>query len=205
MEIDGEPKLTIITPNLDFTIFEKNKSHIASFQIPTPIPLLQKLANDAETQYTTLNNTETNPKCKTYYFYCYFKAFLIAAAKNDEIYDLSQSEAIKKITQTPVEIHFLARIITFFNINNQTLISLPEIQDKYKSTFYPQAQQIIYEKFKIIFKKPNKLDTSLLFNPTHPKTTTIQTSFTDNTVTKTLIEQPTSSKKSYAKITSQSF
>ena len=62
MEIDGETKPTIIKPTLDFTIFEKEQKHQASFNIPTPISTINKLASDTEKQYMNLNSIETNPK-----------------------------------------------------------------------------------------------------------------------------------------------
>ncbi|CAG8831268.1 1543_t:CDS:1, partial [Gigaspora margarita] len=41
-------------------------------------------------EFMKLNNTETKNKHKAYYFYKYFKAYLTAAAKNDEIIQLSE-------------------------------------------------------------------------------------------------------------------
>ena len=86
-----------------------------------------------------LNSVETNSKYWIYYFYCFFKTFLKAAAENDGIYELSENDAIKKVIEKPINIYFLAWILTYFNISYQNLISLPKIYTKYKSTFYSQA------------------------------------------------------------------
>ena len=54
--------------------------------------------------------------------------------------------------------------MTYYYISHQPLISLSQIHSKYKTTFYPQVQQIIHDKFKINFKQPNTIKQSLLFN-----------------------------------------
>ena len=149
-----------------------------------------------------LNSVETNPKHRTYYFYCFFKAFLQVAAENDSISDLSEYEAIKKVTEKPINTHFLARILTYYNISHQNLISIPEILAKYKSTFYPQAQQIIHEKFKISFKKPNKIHFSIL-SCTRPKVQ--QQQLNNNLTDKTIESTPSSPKTSHTQIPSSSF
>ena len=62
IEIDGETKPIIIKPTLDFTIFEKEQKHQASFNILTPILTINELASNIEKQYMNLNSVETNPK-----------------------------------------------------------------------------------------------------------------------------------------------
>ena len=76
-------------PTLDFSIFYKDNEHSASFKIPTPIKSLCELAISTEKQFMEINKTDHNINYQTYYFYEYFKAFLQAAAQNDEIFNLS--------------------------------------------------------------------------------------------------------------------
>jgi hypothetical protein len=201
MQIDEETKVKIIQPTLDLTIFDKDKTNQASFNIPTPIPLLNKLADEAEKQYISLNQSETNPKRRTYYFYYYFRAFLLAAATNDGIQNLSENEAIKTIIQNPINTHFLARIITYFNISNKKLINLSEIRLKYKTTFYPQAQQIILDTFKIKFTQPKSTSHSLFFNNTKTSKTLLSSELDDNLTENTIESTSNSPKLSYAEAT----
>jgi hypothetical protein len=152
-------------PDLDFSIFAKDQKHHATFQNITPLPLFHKLADEAETYFSDNNNTVENPKRRSFYFYSYFRAFLRAAAENDEINNLNEHQAINKITTKPVNTHFLARVITYFYILKQPMISIPEILEAYKTTIYPQAQKILQEKFKIKFQSFKKLKDDLFFNP----------------------------------------
>jgi hypothetical protein len=80
MDIDDNNKTPIIQPNLDYSIFQIGQPNAASFSTPTPTPFLNELATKAEQEYISLNKSEPNQKRQTYFFYCYFKAFLTAAA-----------------------------------------------------------------------------------------------------------------------------
>ncbi|CAG8855967.1 19878_t:CDS:1, partial [Gigaspora margarita] len=60
----------------------------ASFQNTIPTNLLHKLSCNTEQEFIKLNNAKTKNKHKAYYFYKYFKVYLTAAAKNDEIIQL---------------------------------------------------------------------------------------------------------------------
>ncbi|CAG8816649.1 21122_t:CDS:2, partial [Cetraspora pellucida] len=106
-------------PTLDFSIFYKDNEHPASFKILTSIKFLHELADSAEKQFIEINKTDHNINYQTYYFYEYFKAFFQAAAQNDEIFNLNYDQAIKKATTQITNIHFLARIITYFEILKQ--------------------------------------------------------------------------------------
>jgi hypothetical protein len=112
-----------------------------------------------------INKTDHNINRQTYYFYEYFKAFLQAAAQNDEIFNLSYDQAIKKATTQITDIHFLARIITYFEILKQsgTNLSISFIQKKYNEDYYPQAESLIIKEFKYI--TPKKINDFDLFKP----------------------------------------
>ncbi|CAG8577577.1 8012_t:CDS:1, partial [Gigaspora rosea] len=69
-------------PTLDFSIFDKDNNHIATFQNITFTNLFYKLSNDTKEEFIKLiNNTETKNKCKVYYFDRNFKEYLITATK----------------------------------------------------------------------------------------------------------------------------
>ncbi|CAG8819124.1 8917_t:CDS:1, partial [Gigaspora rosea] len=59
-------------------------------------------------EFMKLNNTETKNKRKAYYFYRYFKAFFIAATKNNEIIYLNKDQAIQKLISTSINTYYLA-------------------------------------------------------------------------------------------------
>ena len=62
IEIDDETKPTIIQPTFNFLIFRKDQKYQATFNIPTPISTINRLANNTKKQYMNLNSVETNTK-----------------------------------------------------------------------------------------------------------------------------------------------
>jgi hypothetical protein len=157
-----------IHPDLDYSIFNLNNKYSATFKNPTPTDLFRKLASEAEAQFISANNTDTNPKRSNYYFYCYFKAYLQAAAENDGIKNCSQYQAIQKITSNLVDTHFLARVLTYFFIleNNQILFS--QIRHEYNTKLFPQAEEILFGKFQINFSSLELIQDTTLFDETTP-------------------------------------
>jgi hypothetical protein len=153
---------------MDFTIFEKDNKYAATFQNPTPTDVLHKLATEAELQTTKLNNVETNSKRQGYFFYCFYKAYLQAAAANDNISNLKLDEAIQLITTDPVNTHFLARVLTYYHIKENEKITLSNIRQIYNNIFYPQADKILATKFNINFTSPTSINILTLFNETTP-------------------------------------
>ncbi|CAG8835656.1 1926_t:CDS:1, partial [Cetraspora pellucida] len=59
--------------------------------------------------------------------------------QNDEIFNLSYDQAIKKATTQITDIYFLVRIITYFEILKQssTNLSISFIWKKYNEDYYP--------------------------------------------------------------------
>ncbi|CAG8595769.1 13036_t:CDS:2, partial [Gigaspora rosea] len=94
-------------------LFDKDNKHTATFQNTTSTNLFHKLSNDTEEEFMKLNNTETKNKYKAYYFYRYFKAYLTAATKNDEIIHLNKHQAIQKLTSTPINTYHHAPKFTY--------------------------------------------------------------------------------------------
>jgi len=139
---------------LDFSIFDKDQSNTATFNKPTPITFLCQLATKTEKEFIELNKTETNQARESYYFYSFFKAYLSAAATNDQINNHHPHQIIDKITSKPISTEYLARVLTYFYIlkNDQLPISL--IRKSYNKRFYPEAQQILHSKFNIKFNSP---------------------------------------------------
>ncbi|CAG8841105.1 15480_t:CDS:1, partial [Gigaspora margarita] len=115
-------------------------------------------------EFMKLNNTETKSKCKAYYFYKYFKVYLTAATKNDEIIQLSEQQTIQKLTSTPINTYHLAHAITYYYIMKQKKFTYYQILQYYKSNTLPKAEKIIKNKFQINFTIPQILDTTLFFN-----------------------------------------
>ncbi|CAG8846608.1 40719_t:CDS:1, partial [Gigaspora margarita] len=106
-------------PTLDFSIFDKDNKHKATFQNTTPTNLFHKLSNDTKKEFMKLNNTETKNKHKAYYFYRYFKAYLTAVAKNDEFIHLNKYQAIQKLISTSINTYYLAHAIIYYFIMKQ--------------------------------------------------------------------------------------
>src|SRR6185437_6401336 len=96
-----------------------------------------------------LNNTKTKNKRKAYYFYKYFKAYLTAATKNNEIIHLNKDQAIQKLTSTPINTYYLARAITYYFIIKQEKFTYSQILQYYKLNAFPEAEKIIKDKFQI--------------------------------------------------------
>jgi hypothetical protein len=150
-------------PELDFTIFQKGKTHTATFKKATPTDLFKELAEVAETKFVEINKVVTNKKRYTFFFYQYFKAFLEAAALNDEITNLSLDQATRKIITKSTDIHFLARIISYFDIIQQPKISVLEIRKNYKISYYPQAEKLFILKYN--FQTPPAIKEDIFFKP----------------------------------------
>jgi hypothetical protein len=153
-----------IYPPFNHSIFDKNQTHYASFSKSTPLNFLRSLANEQETKFCELNSVTTNTKRTNFFFYTIFKIYQQAAATNDGILDLEQNQAIDKIAQTPVDTHFLARVITHYQIQQNLKITIPKILELYKTRIFPQAEKILTEKFRINFENPIQLQDSLFFD-----------------------------------------
>ena len=54
--------------------------------------------------------------------------------------------------------------MTYFHILKEDKPSIASIQDAYNKKFYPEAQKILFDKFKVQFKKPSIK--SIFYNPT---------------------------------------
>jgi hypothetical protein len=161
------PKPKYHHPTLNFSIFDREAQHAATFQKRTPIFLFRQLATETEQQFLELNNLnkeETNQARLSFYFYNFFNAYNKAAAINDQIDNLSLHSTIEKITAKPIDTDFLARVMTYFHILKEDKPSIASIQDAYNKKFYPEAQKILFDKFKVQFKKPSIK--SIFYNPT---------------------------------------
>ncbi|CAG8854120.1 12404_t:CDS:1, partial [Gigaspora margarita] len=90
--------------------------------------------------------------------------YLTAAAKNDEIIQLSEQQAIQKLISTPINTYYLACAITYYYIIKQEKFIYSQILQYYKSTALPKAEKIIKNKFQINFTTSQILDTTLFFN-----------------------------------------
>ena len=154
---------TTIPINLDFTIFNSENQYPATFKKAFPIQTLNTLAAEADQKFAKNNNLEINPKRTTYYFYSYFKAYINAAATNDNISTLKLEEALEKTISPSTNPHTLARIILYYDIQNwSTKFSISQIQQDYELKHYIEAEKFIIKHYKINI--PSSLDDSLFFS-----------------------------------------
>jgi hypothetical protein len=159
---DNETRVKWVQPTLDFSIFKQNNEYEATFATPTPTAILQELANQAEQKFTETNETPTNIKRKTFYFYTYLKAYLQNAAINNGISNLNLDQALKKAITKSSDAFFLARIISYFDTLNKNNISINEIRKNFNETHLPLAEQFITEHFK--FTTPLQVEDNLFLN-----------------------------------------
>ena len=121
------------------------------------------MAAEADQKFAKNNNLEINPKWTTYYFYSYFKAYINAAATNDNISTLKLEEALEKTISPSTNPHTLARIILYYDIQNRpTKFSISQIQQDYELKHYIEAEKFIIKHYKINI--PSSLDDSLFFS-----------------------------------------
>jgi hypothetical protein len=149
---------------INLSLFNKDQPKQASFQQPTPLQLFNTLATEHDEKLSRTNHTEPNTKRKNFLFYQIFKCFLKIAAENDEINNLTLAEAKDKLTPKPINTHHLARVIAYYSIKQTPTISIPEILDQYKTTFFPEAEQFLNNKFSIKFDNLVHLEELALFN-----------------------------------------
>ena len=162
------PISNYIYPTLNFSTFSSTSSYPASFNILFPFKQLYNLANEAETKFNNLNNTQTNPKRISFFFYTYFKSYIKLAANNDGITDLNLNEALQKYTPTPINPQILSRIIAYYDIIYLTKPTITQLKYNLNHSYITQAEQFIIKKFKI--NKPNIPNNLFISNIT---TTTI--------------------------------
>ena len=89
-EIDF-PQLT-----LDYTVFDTNAEHEATFSKPIPTNLLNKLANNEENEYTNNNLTLFSTKHHNGFFYQLLTLYQHKAIANLQINNLIKELAIEK-------------------------------------------------------------------------------------------------------------
>jgi hypothetical protein len=187
---------SFIEPKLDESIFyDKDNAHYATFQKLTPINQFHKLAAEAEQYFTKKNDVPTSKPRQGYYFYEYFKLYQLAAANNDNITDLTQEQAIEQLTKNPIDTDYLARVLTYYYASKKTKFTIAELRKIYNTTFYPQAQKILNEKFKIKFSLLTHLEPSTLFKTT----TSTPKQDVPNTSEDTIMENSNDS-SSYSKV-----
>jgi len=147
-----------IYPYLDFLIFQQNQPLAATFTKPFPLKSFKQLAHTAEQKFIQLNNTITNPKRETFFYYTYFKYFLNIAIKNDNITNINLKNALQNTFSKTTDPHTLAKIIAYFDIIQFSNIQISQIKLKYYQFYLLQAIQYITKKLQI-----PKISTNLFF------------------------------------------
>jgi len=160
--LSSSPKQSIIHPTLDYLIFEKNGTCFATFSKPFPAQTFSDLANEADNFYKLKNNAEPNIKRNTFYFYSYFNEYLKAAAKNDNIYNLSYDESLHKLLNQTTDPAFIGRVISYFEILKNPKQTFAQIRTQFTKNHLPHAEQLIINHYNII--KPN-FTNALFYNP----------------------------------------
>jgi hypothetical protein len=138
-------------PNFDFSIFHIDAEHEATFKTKIPTQLLDNLADTAEDNFCKLNLTKTNPKRRNYYFYKYLTAYHQTVAQNILINRMTKDKAIEHITTKLIDMHFLARVIIYFDIILNKTPTYCQITEYYKNNAYPEAEKILTSKFNLTF------------------------------------------------------
>jgi hypothetical protein len=151
------------TPQLqiDTEIFNKNSKHEATFTKPIPTILLDSLADNAEQEFCTNNLTLPSKKRRNGFFYQYLTAYQHKAAENLNIHNLNKDQAINNIITDIVNTDFLARVITYFDLNKTLQTSYTDTVKYYKETAYPEAEKILALKFNLKFQTPLSIEDSL--------------------------------------------
>ncbi|CAG8461327.1 32426_t:CDS:2 [Gigaspora margarita] len=114
--------------------FNLNQPNTATFTKPIPIPQLKELA------------TKTAKK-----------------STNDGIQDLNLENALQYLITLNINSHILARVIIYYDIQNQPRISIKSIKEKYNTACFLQAEEFIISYYKITI--PNANDNMLFFSP----------------------------------------
>ena len=150
-------------PTLDFSVFEIEGKHEADFSKPIPLKLIDELADQAEDFICKQNKTTKFQKRRSYYFYQYLNAYHHTAAENHNLHNFTKEKAIEYITSKMIDTHFLARIITYFDMIKEEQSTLQQIIKHYKEEALPKAENFLFNKFNITFTEPSLLEDSLFF------------------------------------------
>jgi hypothetical protein len=153
-----------ISPKFEETIFQAGAELEADLNKPIPLKLLDQLANEAETKTCKTNSVSTNPKRRNFYFYKYLTLYHDIAIQNHGLAGLSVKEAIDKITSKLIDTHFLARIITYYDLIKNKTPTFNEVIKFYKEEAFPNAEKFLLTKFKIKFQELLNLEDSLFLN-----------------------------------------
>ena len=126
-----------------------------------PTQVFDELATVAE-DYTCIKNfVKTNPKRRGFYFYQYLAIYQNTAAENHNIHKMDKQQAIDSLTSTLIDTDFLARVITYYDCTRGKEPTFSEITKFYKETAIPEAEKILYDKFKIKYEIPISIEESL--------------------------------------------
>jgi hypothetical protein len=136
----------------------------ATFNTPLPFEHLYKLADQSEQNFIQLNNTSTNPKRLSYFFYCYLKAYFESAATNNEITKLNLKEALNKISSKTSDPQILARIIAYYDITQISKPTITQLKKNLNKSYLDQANQYIIKKLKIVISTISETDFIHTFN-----------------------------------------
>ncbi|CAG8836248.1 40992_t:CDS:2 [Gigaspora margarita] len=103
------------------------------------------------------------------------KYYLYIAATNNKIQDMDLKQALEFLITPNINPHTLARVITFYNIQNQSKFFIKQIQEKYNEKYLPQAEDFIINYDKITTPIANNNSLFFTSNTTNNNTSNNQT------------------------------
>ena len=74
---------------------------------------------------------------------------------------MNKQQAIESLTTTLIDTDYLARVITYYNCTQEKEPNCTEIFKFYKETALPEAEKILYDKYKVFYKTPTTIEKSL--------------------------------------------
>ena len=74
---------------------------------------------------------------------------------------MNKQQAIESLTSTLIDTDFLARVITYYDCTKGKEPNCTEIFKFYKETALPEAEKILYDKYKIFYNIPTLIEESL--------------------------------------------
>jgi hypothetical protein len=170
-ETEDEP--TWKTLDIDPNIFYIDGKYEATFEKHIPTTALDELATKATKDSCNLNNVEYNEnsiKCKkrcAFYFYQYLALYHKTAAENHNIIKQDKETAMNYLAHEPIDIDYLARVITYYDLILDKTPSMPQIRKFFKETALPEAEEFLKKKFNLNYQSFD-IDDTLFFAPSQP-------------------------------------
>ncbi|CAG8798631.1 6746_t:CDS:1, partial [Gigaspora margarita] len=160
---ENTPEKSWIFPDLKTETFNLNQPNTATFTKPIPISQLKELATKIAKKFAKENSVSETADQHIHYFYSYLKIYLKTAAANDGIQGLNLENVLQYLITPNINPHIPARVIIYYDIQNQSRIFIKNIKEQYSTVCLPQAEEFIISYYKITIPKAN--NNTLFFSP----------------------------------------